>query len=204
MARVTFSPLVTAASGKVKDTVFSKWKGRAYIRARVTPSNPQSAAQTLVRESMARCVTQWQSFESQLTAAWNLYAGPFSISGYNAFVKLNRAAEEAGTDLTTSPINNDVLAVSDLAAATGSGAGEIDLTWTDPGQGAGYYAYIMVRKDGEDTWTVADSATTLMSAAAYTITGLTAGATYEVTLASEKIADNLFSESDYDSAAAHA
>ena len=204
MARITFSPLVTAASGKVKDTVFSKWKGRAYIRARVVPANPQSAAQTLVRESLARCVTMWQSFEAQLKSAWGVYASPYSISGYNAWMKLNRADEQAGDPLTTSPVNPDILAVTDLAAASGSGSGEIDLTWTDPGQGAGYYAYIITRKSGSDEWVVQDSGTTLMSAGAYTITGLDAGDAYDVTLASELIADNEFSESDFDDATATA
>ena len=202
MARITFSPLITAASGKVKDTVFSKWKGRAYIRARVIPANPKSVAQTAVRESMARCVSMWQSFTSGLKAGWGLYAGPFSISGYNAFVKLNRADEQAGNDLLTSPVNNDVLAVSDLAAASGSGSGEIDLTWTDPGQGAGYYAYVLVRESGKDEWDVESSAVVLMSAAAVTLTGLDAGTSYDVTLASNLVADGTFSQSDFDSAIA--
>jgi len=202
MARITFSPLITAASGKVKDTVFSKWKGRAYIRARVTPANPRTAAQTAVRQSLARCVTMWQSFEVQLKSAWQLYAGPYSISGYNAWMKLNRASEQAGTALLTSPVNNDVLPTSDLAAVSGGFSGEIDITWSDPGQGAGYYAYIMTRELGTDVWEVQDKDTTLMSAGAHTISGLDAGVTYDVTIASELIADDLLSQSDFDTAVA--
>lgn len=200
MAKVTFSPLIVAASGSVKDTVFSKWKGKNYIRARVIPANPNTAAQQAVRESLARCVTLWQSFEAQIEAAWNLYAGPYGYSGYNAFVKANRATEQAGTELQATPPNADVTAVSDLAASTGAASGEIDLAWTDPGQGAGYYAYIMSRKTGTDVFVVEDHDTTLMSAAAYTITGLTPATSYQCYLSSEKIADDLFSESDADTA----
>ena len=202
MARISFSPLIVEAGGKVKDTVFSRWKGRAYIRSRVTPANPNTSAQQAVRNSLARCVDLWQSFESQVKAAWNTYATPYRLSGYNSFVGANRADEQAGNLLQATPENPDVLAATGFSAATGSGSGEIDLTWTDPGQGAGYYAYVLVRKSGEDKFFVADHDNTLMSAESLTITGLTPGATYQVYLSSEKIADNDFSASVGDTAAA--
>ena len=199
MARIAFSPLIVSASGKVKDTVFSKWKGRAYIRARVTPANPKSAAQVLVRNSLSRCVDMWQSFEAQLKAAWDEYASPYSFSGYNGFMKLNRAAEQAGTDIETSALNSDIAGVSDLSAATGA-SGAIDLTWTDPGMGAGYNAYVLVRKTATDAWVVAEKDTTLMSAGAVTISGLTVATLYEVTICTELTASHDFSISDYDTA----
>jgi len=202
MARITFSPLVVQASGKVKDTVFSRWKGRNYIRARVTPANPQSSAQTAVRNSLARVVSLWQSFQTQVKDAWDTYASPYSVSGYNKFMSANRADEQAGSELETSPVNSDIDEASSFSAASGGASGEIDLTWAGGTVGAGYYAYVIVRKDGEDAFTVEDEATTLFSAGSLTLTGLTAGATYQVYLSNEKTADSEFSKSLSDTAVA--
>lgn len=180
MARITFSPLIIAASGKVKDTVFSKWKGRNYIRARVTPANPQSAAQTLVRDSLARCVTLWQSNNTRAKNAWDLYASPYSMSGYNKFVSANRALEQASSELKYSAHNANIDLQSAMAAVSGSGSGEIDVTWSGGTIGGDYWCLIAVRKVGEDTFTEIEFDTTLNSAGLQTITGLTPSSQYQV------------------------
>ncbi len=109
MAIITFSPLVVAASGKVKDTVFSRWKGRPYIRARVTPANPKSTGQVKQRAISTAGVTLWQNTHADLVAAWNTYASPYSISGYNASSKRNIS--------TAAPGGDDSNARMELAAA---------------------------------------------------------------------------------------
>lgn len=195
MARITFSPLVTAASGKVKDTVFSRWKGRAYIRARVTPANPQSAAQTLVRNSLSRCVDMWQSNVSKIKTAWNLYASPYSMSGYNKFMSANRADEQAANELQTTPVNTDVLPVDTYTAVSGGASGEIDLAWDNGTVGATYKVFVMVRKAGDDFFTVESDGAVLTSVKSLTLTGLAAGISYQVYLSNEENTDDLFSES---------
>jgi hypothetical protein len=53
MAKVTGPLMSLDASGTVgKTTTFSKWKGRNYVRLRVTPLNPRSNAMQLVRQKM--------------------------------------------------------------------------------------------------------------------------------------------------------
>jgi len=195
-AKISLSPLITDVRGSVKDTTFSKWKSSNYIRARVTPSNPNSAAQQLVRESLARCVTLYQSFASEIKTAWDLYASPYNYSGYNAMMKANRALEQAGTGLIFTPVNNDIAEITDLACAVGGSTKEIDLTWTDTGAGAGFYAYVAAREDGTDTFLEIEKATTLVSAEALTITMPKADTLYEVKISVEKIADSTFSKSD--------
>lgn len=180
MARISFSPLIVEASGKVKDTVFSRWKGRPYIRSRVTPANPQTAAQTAVRESMARCVTLWQSLTADVKANWNTYASPFSISGYNAFVKANRALEQAGSILTVTNVSALLNGLDTLTASTGSGSGEIDLDWTGGSVGADKFAYVLSRKTTLDVLDLEESTTTLISATSTTISGLTASTSYQM------------------------
>jgi hypothetical protein len=136
MARITFSPLVTAASGKVKDTVFSKWKGRAYIRARVVPANPQSVDQMAVRDSMSRVVELWQSLSAATKEAWAAYASPYSLSGYNAFVSANRAAEQIPAVLLMSPMNPLVPDMVPLSVGSGASSGTIKVQW-DKGSDTG-------------------------------------------------------------------
>jgi len=202
MARITFSPLIVEASGKVKDTVFSRWKGRAYIRSRVTPANPQSAGQIAVRDSLARCVSLFQSVTAYMKTNWNAWASPFSISGYNGFVKLNRADEQAGNIIQMTAQDTVLVGPDTFAAASGSGSGEIDLTWTGGTTGADKYAYIVSRLDGTDVFVLEESDTTLFSAGARTISGLSAGDTYQMYIAVFDDTEKTLSISKGDSAVA--
>jgi hypothetical protein len=180
MARIGFSPLVVSASGKVKDTVFSRWKGRPYIRARVTPSNPQSEAQTLVRESMARCVELWQSLPDLHKTHWNHYASTYSISGYNAFVKANRYDEQAGDPLVTCPVNPDVPDFPEITCVEGSGDGEIDITWTHFTPPAAADVVVCVRHQTDAVFSAFATHASAWVNDAITLTGLTGGYQYQV------------------------
>lgn len=200
MATIRFSPLITEASGSVKDTVFSRWKGRAYIRARVTPSNPQTAAQTLVRESLARTVELWQSTEAQIKAVWDTYASPYSLSGYNSFVSANRAKEQAGTELDLTPPNKDIDKLTTLVASTGTLTKEIDLVWTGGTQDADKFIYVVSRQDTLNAFVLVEKDTTLVSALSVTLTMPLAATVYEIYVADEDGSDSEFSESIMDSA----
>jgi hypothetical protein len=82
-----------AASGSIgKSIVFSSWKGRAYARQLVTPSNPQTAGQKSVRAMLKFLAQSWAALTAGNKATWNLIAADSSISPFNAYVKyaLNR------------------------------------------------------------------------------------------------------------------
>jgi hypothetical protein len=68
MAKVTGPLLSIDASGSVAETMtFSKWVGRNYVRQRVIPANPQSAAQMLVRnifQAMGKA-TKWAGLTAE-------------------------------------------------------------------------------------------------------------------------------------------
>lgn len=67
MAKVTGPLMSLDASGTVgKTTVFSKWKGRNYVRLRVTPMNPQTEDQATSRTYMGAL---GQALSSILTRA---------------------------------------------------------------------------------------------------------------------------------------
>jgi len=176
--KVKFSPLVASMSGTAADAVMASWKGIQYVRKHVIPHNPQTAAQTLVRESLARCMTLWRSLSGPFKDWLDTYGVDYRLSGWNIFVQKNRAAEQAGTALAPAPANPHVDAPSTLAFAEGAGAaGTIDATWVDNSPDGYTRIYFLARRIDEAAFKliVARDSDEL----AYTLTGLDAGEDYD-------------------------
>lgn len=78
------------ASGSVAGAItFSKWKGRAYVRQRVIPSNPKSGAQT-GRRAMLKFLSQaWADIADVDQATWQTLADQLVASRFNAYVGEN-------------------------------------------------------------------------------------------------------------------
>jgi hypothetical protein len=88
------------ASGSVAETiVYSKWKGRNYVRRHTIPQNPQTVKQVNVRTAMTLLVAEWQGESEGAQTAWENYAKASSLSGFNAYVK--RGMQAYVTQLTT-------------------------------------------------------------------------------------------------------
>ena len=80
------------ASGTLADTItFAKWKGRAYARQRVIPTNPQSASQTGNRAMLSFLSKQWTNISTSDQATFDDDAESRSISPFNSYVSLNMA-----------------------------------------------------------------------------------------------------------------
>ena len=78
------------ASGKLANAiVFSKWKGRNYARALVTPSNPQSAGQTGMRRMLKFLSQEWNGLAAGAKSSWDDRADASVISQFNAYVGYN-------------------------------------------------------------------------------------------------------------------
>ena len=78
------------ASGTIGDTlVFSIWKGRAYVRQRVIPTNPKSASQTGMRSMFAFLAKQWTNIAGVDQDTFNADAESKSISPFNSYIALN-------------------------------------------------------------------------------------------------------------------
>lgn len=60
MAKVILPALSSVASGKIGDIVFMRRGGQNIARLRVKPSNPQTAAQTLVRSNLSGLAQAWR------------------------------------------------------------------------------------------------------------------------------------------------
>lgn len=92
MALVSAPAMSLDASGSLGNSiVFSKWKGRNYVRTLVKPSNPKSAPQVSVRAMMKFLSQQWASLTAGNQATWETRAADMVVSPFNAFVSYNLA-----------------------------------------------------------------------------------------------------------------
>ena len=172
---------VSSLSGSVGGTTASIWKGQAYLRNRVTPANPKSAAQILQRDAMARMVRAWQTLIADTTTAWNNKASGKKLSGFNEFTKANVVQERTDYFRDIVPSNPDSNSIGTYAVAAGGGPGEIDVTWVQGGAGATdvvqfYYKQTGITVDGGLTDDGTETAQTLTHA----ITGLSSAVEYAV------------------------
>lgn len=87
MAKTTGGLLSLGSSGSVADTLtFAKWKGRPYVRQKVTPSNPNTTAQALTRSTFALGSNIWKTAPALLVAPWDSFATGQVLTGRNAFM----------------------------------------------------------------------------------------------------------------------
>jgi hypothetical protein len=87
MAKVTAPLLSFGGLGTIaKTAVYSKWKGRPYVRQYVIPANPKSAEQTLTRNAFAFSNQAWKLAGPLLRAPWDRFATGQVLTGRNAFM----------------------------------------------------------------------------------------------------------------------
>jgi len=91
MAR-TVGPLMSLeASGALAGTiVYSKWKGRPYVRQLVTPSNPRSVLQVSTRAMMKFLSQRWTpDVDATEQATWEAAGAASATSPFNEYVRDN-------------------------------------------------------------------------------------------------------------------
>lgn len=114
MALVTGPLMSIGASGTLANTLtYAKWKGRAYVRSRVIPENPRSAAQTGVRAMMSFLSQRWNGLGAPAKASWDDMAVVKEISAFNAFVGENldswQVAKSPTDEFPAGEANTDLL-----------------------------------------------------------------------------------------------
>ncbi len=94
------SPLLSQASGSLAGLTFSHTRGSKYVKARTTPTNPNSQRQGIVRAAMGVLSPYWgQELTQAERDAWRLYAAnvPSSnalgetihLTGQQHFMRIN-------------------------------------------------------------------------------------------------------------------
>ena len=90
MAKPTAPLLSFGASGQIaKTVVFGRWKGQPYARRYVIPANPQTAEQSLTRDTFSWLQSVFKVAPALVTAPWAAYASGKPLTDRNAFTKFN-------------------------------------------------------------------------------------------------------------------
>lgn len=129
----------------VGTVVMTKWRGKDVIRARVTPSNPQTAAQTEQRDLFALLTRAGSTLiDAFVRPYWRRYerSGRNATTAFNEFVRANvrvmRGAGVAGQPPGTFDSAQLLLTRGPLEPADPTGladdAGQVQVTW-EPASG---------------------------------------------------------------------
>lgn len=158
MAKIKLSSPVSDVRGALGQDVYSNWKGISYIRRKaLTISNPQSAAQTEVRNALTMYSRLWLStLTDAQRAAWEEYAKILgsakksetmvgykslmpdlgkTLSGKNAYISANTLLDRVGlTNVTDAPLGINVVSPPTGFTATWNPVppGTMELAWVDP------------------------------------------------------------------------
>lgn len=120
--------MMTDARGKLGGQVFSKNRAGAYVRTKVTPSNPRTIAQMNSRSILGSLSVQWNSLTLAQVAAWNaatadwqktdIFGDLKKPTGKNLFVQLNKNLQQSGQAIvTTVPAKVEVPIIAATAVA---------------------------------------------------------------------------------------
>ena len=103
--------MMTDARGKLGGQVFSKNRSGAYVRTKVTPSNPRTMAQMNSRSILGSLSVQWNALTLAQVAAWNaatadwqktdIFGDLKKPTGKNLFVQLNKNLKQSGQAIIT-------------------------------------------------------------------------------------------------------
>lgn len=133
MAKVTGPLMSMDASGTVAGSItFGKWKGRNYVRQRVIPSNPQTAAQTGVRSSLAGAAALWKSDTATLKGNFETLASQRNISAFNAFTGFTQQQYSKGFGIANNPSPTNAAPTNPPTSINVDADGKyLTIEWTD-------------------------------------------------------------------------
>ena len=120
--KLKFGAIVTDGRGKIGGHVASKNRAGAYLRTKVTPSNPNTVAQMQARSILASLSQGWSQLTDSQRQGWNdavkewgttdIFGDIKNPSGINLYVKLNSNLLNVGlATLADVPAKSEVPAV---------------------------------------------------------------------------------------------
>lgn len=153
MAKYTPGPFVSAVSGSIGGTVFSRNRGGQYTRARAVPVTSTTPEALAAKARFATASVAWQGLTDGQRDAWKFWAtanpsintlgNSIILTGQNAFVGNYARCTLAGVPTLTSP---PIIAAPDsLTSITqdgDEGAGDTDLTFAATPLGAAEYIWL--------------------------------------------------------------
>lgn len=141
MAKVLLGAFAADIRGHIGGTVFSKNTSANYIRNKVTPVNPATPAQSLVRSRFTAISQDWRGLTQAQRNGWNQGAQVFShtnifgnnvpLTGFNLFKQLNQNLLAANQpSISDIPTVSDVFAFLSSTLSADTSGGSLDFTFT--------------------------------------------------------------------------
>jgi len=140
--KIKWGALVVDGRGKIGGQIASKNAAGAYMKNKVTPSNPQTARQSIVRALFAVISAGWSALTAAQIAGWNEAVSDWSTTnifgdlkkptGKSLYQRLNNQAQSAGlAAVTTVPTKLALPNAPITAVPIGIGAATLALTGAD-------------------------------------------------------------------------
>ena len=111
--KIKFGAILTDGRGKIGGHVASKNRGGAYMRTKVTPSNPNTISQATARGILSSLSQAWRGLADEQRLSWNNAVSDWSKTdifgdiknptGLNLYVKLNANLSNVGLALLNTP-----------------------------------------------------------------------------------------------------
>jgi len=140
--KAKFGAIVVDGRGKIGGHVASKNRAGSYFRTKVTPVNPQSSAQTTVRNRFSGLSSGWRSLTADQRESWNSAVADFAKTdifgdlrhptGAALYQRLNNNLLTCGEAAITTPpaaLAVDAFTSLSLAAEDGTVAESLSLTF---------------------------------------------------------------------------
>lgn len=125
--KAKFGAIVVAGSGKVGGHVFSKNRGGAYMRTKVTPSNPNTVAQQNVRAILSSLSQSWSALSDAQRLSWqnavadwtttDIFGDIKNPSGNNLYVRLNSVLLNSGQATIDVPPLKEEMPYTEISSA---------------------------------------------------------------------------------------
>lgn len=128
MAKVKYSALVSDMRNKLNGSVLSKNRAGNYIRNKVTPVNPQTAAQQANRQQLGSMSSAWNGLTESQRQSWrgavtsfpytDIFGDRKELDGKSLMIKLNLNLLNAGqAQIQTAPAS---VAIPELGITSGT------------------------------------------------------------------------------------
>ena len=126
MAKVKFSALISEMRNKLNGSVFSRNRGGSYLRTKVTPTNPQTAAQVAARSLLTSFSQSWRGLTEAERDSWrsvvdqwsttDVFGDVINPSGATLYIRLNiNISIAGGSPITSPPTPTGAAALTDIS-----------------------------------------------------------------------------------------
>lgn len=151
--KIKYGSFIVDGRGKINGHVASKNHAGDFLRTKVTPLNPRTASQTLVRSYIASLSAAWRGLTAAQRTAWNsavsgyaktdVFGDKKNPTGFNLYMGLNKNLKDVSQSTISTPALPaavSTVTITNATAAAGTPALSITLSGNIP---AGTSAKIM-------------------------------------------------------------